>query len=143
MVMETGRVCMKTAGREAGRYCVVLDKVDNDFVMITGPKALTKVKRRKCNVDHLEPLPYKLKIKKDSSDSDVMKEYEKAKVLKKLGISKPAEKEIKEIEKKKKEKKAKKEETRKRKEEEKKKSSKKSEKKPEKAKKTGDKKAKE
>jgi ribosomal protein L14E/L6E/L27E len=26
MALEIGRVCMKTAGREAGRYCVVLKK---------------------------------------------------------------------------------------------------------------------
>jgi len=109
MVMETGRVCVKTAGREAGKYCVILEKVDKEFMMVTGPRVLTKVKRRKCNIRHLEPLPYKLNIKKDSSDSEVMKEYEKAKILDKLKIAMPSAGELKELEQKKQEKQAKKE----------------------------------
>lgn len=43
-MLEVGQVCLKTAGREAGRYCVIVDVVDKDFVMVTGPKNITKVK---------------------------------------------------------------------------------------------------
>jgi len=95
--LEVGRVCMKIAGREAGRYACVLKKLDNTFVLITGPKILTGVKRRRCNVDHLEPTPYSLRIKEEASDAEVIKAYEEAGLLKKLGLKLPHPGELKEV----------------------------------------------
>jgi large subunit ribosomal protein L14e len=86
MMFEVGRVCMKTAGREAGRYCVVLKKEEPGFVLITGPKSLTKVKRRKCNIHHLEPLVEKIKIKSEAPDDEVLKALKEEKVFEKLGF---------------------------------------------------------
>jgi len=83
-MIDVGRVCVKTAGREAGRFCVVVKKVDDNFVLITGPKKLTKVKRRRCNIEHLEPLEHKISIKADAPDSDVENELKKHKVLEKV-----------------------------------------------------------
>jgi large subunit ribosomal protein L14e len=88
-MLEVGQVCLKTAGREAGRYCVIVDVVDKDFVMVTGPKNITKVKRRKCNVTHLEPVPIKIEIAKNASDEDVKKAYEKADVINKVKTATP------------------------------------------------------
>ena len=85
---EIGRVCMKTAGREAGKYCVIVKKEDENFVMVTGPKSVTKVNRRRCNINHLEPLMEKVNIKSDASDADVLKAYQEASVFSKLGIEK-------------------------------------------------------
>jgi large subunit ribosomal protein L14e len=85
-MLEVGRVCLKTAGREAGKYCVVIKKMDEGFVMITGPKEFTSVKRRRCNINHLEPLVEELKIKSDASDSEVIKAYQSANLTKKLGL---------------------------------------------------------
>jgi large subunit ribosomal protein L14e len=85
-MFEIGRVCMKTAGREAGRYCVVLKKEEPGFVLITGPKSLTKVKRRKCNVHHLEPMVKKVKIKSEASDAEVLKALKDEKVFEDLGF---------------------------------------------------------
>lgn len=98
--LEVGRVVMKVSGREAGKYAVVVkagekDKADKTFVTITGPKLLTGVKRRRCNVNHLEPLPYVLEIKEDSSDEDVLAAFEKAKLISKLGLKKPSAAELK------------------------------------------------
>lgn len=98
--LEVGRVVMKVAGREAGKYAVVVktagkEKGEKSFVVITGPKLLTGVKRRKCNVNHLEPLPYVLEIKEDASDEEVLAAFEKANLIKKLGLKKPSEAEIK------------------------------------------------
>jgi len=84
--LEVGRVCIKTAGREAGKLCVVVKGVDSTFVMITGPKSLTTVKRRKCNIAHLEPLDTKISIKSDAADSEVEAELKKADTLKKYSI---------------------------------------------------------
>ena len=76
MVLEIGRVCVKTAGREAGKRCVVVDIIDDTFVLISGPE----VKRRRCNVKHLEPLPQKLNLSKGASDEEVKKAFEEAKL---------------------------------------------------------------
>ncbi|MCD6402887.1 MAG: 50S ribosomal protein L14e [Candidatus Aenigmarchaeota archaeon] len=96
VTLEVGRVCVKIAGREAGRYAVVIKKIDENFVLVTGPKVLTGVKRRRCNVEHLQPTPYKLQIKEDANDKEVLKAYEKAGLLTKLGLKKPSPEKIKE-----------------------------------------------
>ncbi|RLG55185.1 MAG: 50S ribosomal protein L14e, partial [Candidatus Hydrothermarchaeota archaeon] len=49
--IEIGRVCVKTAGREAGKRCVIVDIIDKNFVLVDGPE----VQRRRCNIKHLEP----------------------------------------------------------------------------------------
>jgi len=117
--LEVGRLCVKTAGREAGRYCVVVKLIDNNFVLVTGPKVLTGVKRRKCNVEHLEPTQYSLKIKEDASEKEVLEAYEKAGLIAKLNLKKPSPGELKEAlgeeKEKKEEKKVKKEKTTKKK----------------------------
>jgi large subunit ribosomal protein L14e len=88
--METGRVCMKIAGREAGKYCVVVKKMNDAFVEVTGPKILTGVKRRRANIEHLEPLEYVLQINDSASDEDVVAALEKAGLVTKLGLKKPS-----------------------------------------------------
>ncbi len=88
-MLETGRVCIKTAGREAGRACVVIDTIDETYVMITGPKSLTKVRRRKCNIAHLEPLEFQLKLAKNASDNEVAKLLQAEKILEKFSPGKP------------------------------------------------------
>ncbi len=75
---ETGRICVKTMGREAGSHCVVVQQMDGNFVMITGPKKISGVRRRSCNIRHLEPLALKIDIKDGASDDDVMKALEAA-----------------------------------------------------------------
>jgi large subunit ribosomal protein L14e len=41
---DVGRICVKLSGREAGKKCVVLDIVDKNFALVTGPPKLTEVK---------------------------------------------------------------------------------------------------
>ena len=95
MVFEPGRLCVKNAGRESGKYCVVVAAVDKDHVIITGPKPLTGVRRRKCSVLHLEPTPQLLKLKKDASDKDVLDAFKKEKVLDSLGLKELSEEDLK------------------------------------------------
>ena len=40
---------MKIQGREKGNKCVIIDVIDRNFVVVTGPE----VKRRRVNMDHL------------------------------------------------------------------------------------------
>jgi large subunit ribosomal protein L14e len=69
--IEIGRVCVKVAGREAGRKCVIIDVTDKSFALVTGPKSVTGIKRRRANTNHLEPLQDKIDIKRGASDEEV------------------------------------------------------------------------
>src|SRR3989338_1261311 len=95
-IFEAGRLCVKIAGREACRVCVVVNKADTTHVIVTGPRFVTGIRRRKCNIEHLEPLTEKLKIKADASDSDVMDALKKEdEILKKFELTVPTAEEIK------------------------------------------------
>ena len=72
--IEVGRVCVKKFGREAGKKCVIIDVMDKSFVMVTGPKKVTGVKRRRVNLNHIELLQDKLDIKRGASDDEVARE---------------------------------------------------------------------
>ena len=76
--IEVGRICVKVAGREAGKRCVIVDIIDKNFVLITGPKSITGVKRRRVNVNHIKPTEEKIKIKRGASDEEVAKALTKA-----------------------------------------------------------------
>ena len=71
-MFEVGRLCVKTAGRDANRKCVIVNVIDIKYVMIDG-----ETRRRKCNVAHLEPLNQVIKISKDASHETVKKEFNK------------------------------------------------------------------
>lgn len=72
---EVGRVCIKIAGRDAGNLAVVVEKKEKNYVVIDG-----NVRRRKCNVSHLEPTKDIIKIKKAASTSEVKKAMTSAKL---------------------------------------------------------------
>jgi len=93
--LEVGRVVMKTAGREAGKYAVVLKKMDSAFVLISGPKILTGVKRRRCNINQLQPLQHILEIKEEAADEDIISALEKSNIITQLGLRRPSAAEIK------------------------------------------------
>jgi len=68
-----GRICIKTRGREKNRKCVIVDIVDDNFVIITGPKDLTGVRRRRVNIKHLSITEQKIDISKGAPDDEVRK----------------------------------------------------------------------
>jgi len=74
-MIEVGRLCVKIAGRDAGKKAIIVDILDNNFVLLDG-----ETRRRKCNVLHLEPLDQVLKIAKKASHDEV------AKALKEINI---------------------------------------------------------
>jgi len=69
--IEVGRVCVKVAGRESGRKCVIVDVMDKSFVVVTGPKRVTGVKRRRVNINHVAPTEDTVQIKRGASDEEV------------------------------------------------------------------------
>lgn len=78
---DIGRICIKTMGREAGKKCVIVDIIDDRFVLITGPKDVSGVKRRRANVKHLEPTPHRISIRRGATDEEVKKALEEAGLL--------------------------------------------------------------
>ena len=80
-VFDIGRICVKIAGREAGRKCVIIDIIDHNYVLITGPKSITGVKRRRVNIRHIEPTEYRINIRRGASDEEVIKALEEAGLL--------------------------------------------------------------
>jgi large subunit ribosomal protein L14e len=69
--IEVGRICVKQAGREIGKKCVVIDVMDKSFILVTGPKKLTGVKRRRVNLNHVSALEDKIEVKRGASDEEV------------------------------------------------------------------------
>ena len=70
--IQVGRVCVKTQGRETGKKCVIVDIIDESFVLVTGPKVVSGVKRRRANVKHLQPLEDHLQISKGASEEEIV-----------------------------------------------------------------------
>ena len=70
--IEVGRICVKTYGREAGKRCVIVDVIDKNFVLVTGPKSINRLKRRKANVNHIEPTEEKIEIKRGAADEEIV-----------------------------------------------------------------------
>ncbi|MFC1691574.1 50S ribosomal protein L14e [Nanoarchaeota archaeon] len=71
-MFEIGRLCKKIAGRDARRKCLIVDMIDENYALVDG-----NVRRRKCNLTHLEPLPQVIKIKKGASHDEVEKVLQK------------------------------------------------------------------
>jgi len=70
---ETGRICVKVVGREAGSHCVVVEAKEENYVIVTGPKNISGVRRRLCNIRHLEPLETIIEISTGADDAAVEK----------------------------------------------------------------------
>ena len=69
--IEVGRICIKILGREAGKKCVIVDIVDKNFVLITGPKTVSGIKRRRANISHIEPTSEKVEMKRGATDEEI------------------------------------------------------------------------
>jgi large subunit ribosomal protein L14e len=69
--IEVGRICIKQTGRETGKKCVIIDVMDKSFVMVTGPKKVTGVKRRRVNMNHITPLQDRIDIARGASDEEI------------------------------------------------------------------------
>lgn len=69
--IEVGRICIKQAGRETGKKCVIIDVMDKSFVLVTGPRKVTGVKRRRVNINHIAPLQEKIAVTRGASDEEV------------------------------------------------------------------------
>jgi len=80
--IEVGRICVKLLGREAGKKCVIVDVIDKNFALVTGPKTVTGVRRRRTNLDHLKSTQEIVELKKGATDDEVERALTKAKKTK-------------------------------------------------------------
>jgi len=71
--MDVGRICVKLKGREAEKRCVIVDVVDRNYVIVTGPPEVTGVRRRRVNMSHLQPLDEVIEISRNASDEEIAK----------------------------------------------------------------------
>jgi len=83
-MIEIGRICLKIAGRDAGKKCVVVDILDSNFVLVDG-----ETRRRKCNIAHLEPLDQTLDIKKGDDHAKVVAAFKSIDIVIRERKSKP------------------------------------------------------
>jgi len=88
-MIEPGRIVLKIAGREASRYCVIVENINDNFVLITGPKSITGVKRRRCNIDHIEPTEHKFEIDSKADDATLENLWRSSGLIEKLEIKVP------------------------------------------------------
>lgn len=84
-MFDVGRLCMKVAGRDAGKYCVVVEVLDDHHVLVDG-----ETRRRKVNVMHVEPLNKTIELERGASHDDVKKALEASGL--KVRETKPKEK---------------------------------------------------
>jgi large subunit ribosomal protein L14e len=75
-MIEIGRLCIKTAGRDAMQHCVVIEEVDEKTVLVDG-----NTRRKNVNKAHLEPLNKTLDVKKGASTKDVLAAFEKVGIV--------------------------------------------------------------
>ena len=71
-MIEIGRVCLKISGRDGGKRGVIVDIIDDNYVIIDG-----EVRRKRCNIKHLEPSKSKIEIEKNAPHETVVREFEK------------------------------------------------------------------
>jgi large subunit ribosomal protein L14e len=74
-MITVGRLCVKTAGRDAGKKCIVVQQLDKQYVLIDG-----ETRRRKCNITHLEPLPEMIELNEGADHNEV------GRIFKSIGI---------------------------------------------------------
>jgi len=87
--IEIGSLYIKTTGKDKGKRCIIVDLVDKNFVLVTGPPKITGVKRRRVNLKHLSLTEEKIEIKKGATDKEIEQVLTKGKSTPKKA---PAEK---------------------------------------------------
>lgn len=68
--IQVGRIVTKTMGREAGERAVIAAIIDKNFVLLSGA-GISKVRRRRANIDHVEPMDILVDIAKEADDATI------------------------------------------------------------------------
>ena len=73
LTMEPGRVVQSTQGRDAGRYFVVLQVVDDRHVLMADGQSRKIDHPKKKKMMHLRPKPIVVNVEPQALDSDLRK----------------------------------------------------------------------
>lgn len=79
--INKGDICIKTSGKETGKKCIVLDIIDKNFALITGPEEMTGIKRRRSSIKHLISTGEKISIGSGTSDKELLEMLKKTEKL--------------------------------------------------------------
>ncbi len=77
-VYDIGRIVVKTRGREAGKYAVIVEVIDKNYLLIDG----TNVRRRRVNYNHVEPTTDVINLEKGADHAAVEEAIKTAKKTK-------------------------------------------------------------
>lgn len=77
---DIGRIVVKTKGREAGNYAIIVDIIDKNYLLVDG----LKIRRRRVNFNHVEPTQQLIEIKKGATHDEVEAAIKKAKLTDKM-----------------------------------------------------------
>lgn len=66
-MFETGRVCIKTAGRDSGLHSVIVEVIDANTLLVDNES-----RRKKCAILHLQPTEHVLDIEQGASRESVL-----------------------------------------------------------------------
>jgi large subunit ribosomal protein L14e len=69
-LLQIGRIVTKVTGREAGRRAVIVKLLDRNYALITGA-GISDVRRRRVNINHIEPMDVVVDIKSEAEDKAV------------------------------------------------------------------------
>ncbi len=72
-MFKIGRVCMKIAGRDAGKLGVIISPVENGYVLVDG-----EVRRKKFNIKHLSLINTTVDITENAPHDEVILALKKA-----------------------------------------------------------------
>ena len=73
---DVGRICIKLAGRDSNKYCVIVEKLDDNYVLVDG-----QTRRKKVNVKHLMALRKTISIKPKASHEEVIEQLQRLGVV--------------------------------------------------------------
>ncbi|MFT7615216.1 MAG: large subunit ribosomal protein L14e [Candidatus Woesearchaeota archaeon] len=66
-MFEVGRLCLKIAGRDSNKFCVIVEELEDRYVLVDG-----QTRRKKVNIAHIEPTQTVLDIKAKASHEDIV-----------------------------------------------------------------------
>jgi len=83
LLFQVGRVCVINYGPDVNKLCVILDFIDSNEALITGPHKITGVVRQSIPFKRLSMTPMKIKICVSQTDKTVARAMTEAGIWKK------------------------------------------------------------
>ena len=65
--VELGRVALITYGEDSGKLCTIIDVLDNNRVLVDGPKSITGVSRQAINLKRVQLTDLKIGAKHNAT----------------------------------------------------------------------------